>query len=112
MRSLITTAALMLALEASVGAANPKDCFALSASQDQDVSSPSGIRVTITGRNQCGESVDGSEVWFKVKVIDRGNSVIGSQQGHFGGTVAPGGSTETKLFVVCDPYKVTSVSVE
>ena len=112
MRALIFTVALALALEATAGAANPKDCFSLSVSQDQDVSSPSGIRATITGRNQCGESVDGPKVWFKVKVIDRGNSIIGSQQGHFGGTVAAGASTETKVFVVCDPYKVSSVSVE
>jgi hypothetical protein len=104
--------ALALTLEAAAGAANPKDCFSLSASQDQDVSSPSGIRVTVTGRNQCGDSVDSSQVWFKVKVVDRGNSVIGSQEGNFGGMVAHGGSVETKVFVVCDPYKVSSVRVE
>jgi len=112
MRTLIATVALALALEAAAGAANPKDCFALSASQDQDVSSPSGIRVTVTGRSQCSDSVDGSQVWFKVKATDRSGKVIGSQQGHFGGTIAPGGSTDTKVFVVCDPYSVSSVSVE
>jgi hypothetical protein len=112
MRTLIVTVVLAIALEASAGAANPKDCFTLSVSQDQDVSSPSGIRVTVTGRSQCSESVDGSQVWFKVKATDRSSKVIGSQQGRFGGTVAPGGSAETKVFVVCDPYNVSSVSVD
>ena len=112
MRTLIATVALTLALGASASAANPKDCFTLSVSQDQDVSSPSGIRVTVTGRSQCSESVEGSQVWFKVTAIDRSSKPIGSQQGHFGGTVAPGGSTDTKVFVVCDPYNVRSVSVE
>jgi len=112
MRTLIATVALMLTLEAAAGAANPKDCFALSVSQDQDVSSPSGIRVTVTGRNQCSDSVDSSQVWFKVKVGDRAGKAIGSQQGRLGGTVAAGASTDTKVFVVCDPYAVSSVTVE
>jgi hypothetical protein len=110
MRSLLATALLALLLGTAEGAANPKDCLDMSVSQDQDVSSPSGIRVTVTGRNHCGENVDSSQAWFTVKAIDRGGKVIGSQSGRFGPSLSPGSSTETKVFVVCDPDKVGSVT--
>jgi hypothetical protein len=87
------------------------DCLDLSARIDNDVHSPSGIRVFVTGRNHCGEDIDGRHGSFQVKALGSGNSVIGSQHGRFGGTVAANGSVETMVFVVCDPDRVRSVSV-
>ena len=113
MRILCAASVLVLGLAAAAAAgANPKDCLDLSASQDSDVSSPTGVQVTVTGRNHCADSVDSSRAWFTVHAIDRGNHVIGSQGGTFGPVLAPGGSAETRVFVVCDPDKVGSVRVE
>ena len=35
-----------------------------------------------------------------------------SQRGSFGGSIAPGKTAETKVFVVCEPDGVQSVTVE
>ncbi len=113
MRILVAASVLVLGLNAAAAAgSNPKDCLDLSASQDQDVSSPSGIRVTVAGRNHCSDSVNSGSVWFTVKAMDGGNTVVGSQGGRFGPVLAPGGQAETKVFVVCDPEKVAFVRVE
>ena len=84
----------------------------LSARIDPDVSSPSGVRVTITGRNHCAEDIDGRELRFKVKVLAPGSAVVGVQRGRFGGMVAPGARVETMVFVECDPDRARSVTVE
>ena len=109
----IRTAALGLLLAASfVLAAEPKDCLDLSARQDNDTHSPSGILVTINGYNHCSEDLDGSRCRFRVHALGPGGNVIASQSGRFGGTVASGGRVETKVFVACDPDRVRSISVE
>jgi len=83
----------------------------VSASRDHDIESPSGIRVTVTGRNHCQESVDSGRVWFTVKAFGNGG-VIGSQRGHFGPMVTGQGQVETKVFVTCEADRVSSISVE
>jgi len=103
---------LFLGLARGASAASAKECMDLSASRDQDVDSPSGIRVTVSARNRCQESVDSGRRWFKVKAIGNGDAVMGSQKGHFGPTVPRQGQVETKVFVVCEPGKVRSASVE
>jgi hypothetical protein len=99
-------------LAALLYAAEPKDCLDLSARQDHDVTSPSGIRVTVVGRNHCSEDLDGDRCRFRVKVLGSGNAVIATQSGTFGGTVAAHGSVESMVFVVCDPERVRSIAVE
>ena len=111
MRRFATAAFVCLAWVHPVQANDPRDCMDLSASHDRDVESPSGVRVTVTGRNHCSESVDSGRVWFTVKAMGNGD-VIGSQGGRFGGMVTAQGQVETKVFVVCDPNRVSSVSVE
>jgi hypothetical protein len=106
------SAGLGLFLASFLFAANPKDCVDLSARQDNDVSSPSGIRVTINGYNRCSEDMDGYRCRFRVDAIGPGGKVIASQSGTFGGTLAPGGRAETKVFVVCDPERVRYITVE
>jgi hypothetical protein len=103
--------ALLFAVAALPGA-NAKDCLALSARIDNDVSSPSGVRVTISGRNHCAEELDGGQGTFKVLAIGTGGTVIATQTGRFGGTVSAHGQVETKVFVSCDPDHVRSVRVE
>jgi hypothetical protein len=88
-----------------------KDCLGLSAVKDDDVSSPSGISVTITGQNHCSEDVDGSKWRFKVAALGSGGAEIASRSGRFGGTVTPRGQVETKVFLTCDPERVRSVKV-
>jgi hypothetical protein len=103
--------ALSLAAIALLGA-DAKDCLNLAAKIDNDVSSPSGVRVTVVGRNRCSEDLDGSQARFVVKGIGTGGTVIASQRGRFGGTVAAHGQVETKVFVACDPDRVRSVRAE
>jgi hypothetical protein len=103
--------AIFLAAVALLGA-DAKDCLDMSAKVDNDISSPSGVRVTVVGRNRCSEDLDGSQARFSVKAIGTGGSVIASQHGRFGGTVAAHGQVETKVFVVCDPDRVRSVRAE
>jgi hypothetical protein len=102
---LLTSAAVLLGAE-------PKDCLRLDARIDNDVSSPSGIRVTITGRNNCSEDLDGHDAAFKVQAMGMSGSAIATQNGRFGGTIPTGGQVETKVFVACDPDRVRSVRVE
>jgi hypothetical protein len=107
-----TTALGILLLSSSLLGADAKDCLDLAARIDHDISSPSGVRVTITGRNHCQEEIDSRDLSFKVKVLAPGNVVVGTQRGRFGGMVAPGGRVETKVFVECDPDRARSVTVE
>jgi hypothetical protein len=92
-------------------AADAKDCMDVSGSQDRDVSSPSGIQVTVTGRNHCSDSVNSGQVSFTVKAMGNG-AVLGSQRGRFGPTVPAQGQVETRVFVTCPPDRVSSISVE
>jgi hypothetical protein len=112
MKRFAAVAAFLILLPALLAGAEPKDCLRLSAKQDQDVTSPSGIRVTVVGRNHCPEDLDGDRCRFRVKVLGGGNAVIATQSGSFGGTVAAHGSVETIVFVLCDPERVRSVTVE
>ena len=109
----LTAAALGFLLGAcSLLAGTAKECTDLSARIDNDVSSPSGVRVSITARNHCQEDIDGSDVSFRVKVVGSGGGVLGSQSGNFGGSIGPGHTAETKVFVVCDPDRARSVTVD
>ena len=112
MRRLSTASLAFLLVAAPLFGGDAKDCLDLTAKIDNDVSSPSGIRVSITGRNHCQEDVDGSDVSFRVKALGSGGGVVASQYGRFGGSIAPGQTVETKVFVVCDPDRVRSVKVE
>jgi hypothetical protein len=112
MRRLPTVSLAFLLVAAPLSGGGAKDCLDLTAKIDNDVSSPSGVRVSITGRNHCQEEIDGSTSSFKVKALGSGNAVIATQWGRLGGTIAPGGQAETKVFVVCDPDRVRSVTVE
>jgi hypothetical protein len=112
MRRVLTAGVGFFLAVAPLLAASSKECLDLAATRDHDISSPSGIRVTVTGRNHCQEDIEGAHGHFKIKALGTGNAVVGSQRGRFGGTVAPGSRVETKVFVVCDPDRVQSVSVE
>ena len=101
---------LLLVSSALLGGKS-RDCLEISAAQDNDVSSPSGIQVTITGQNHCSEDVDGSKWRFKVMALGSGGAEIASRSGRFGGTVAPRGQVETKVFLRCDPDRVRSIKV-
>ena len=92
--------------------AEPKDCLTLDARIDNDISSPQGVRVSITGRNNCSEDLDGHEAKFKVMAIGTTGSSIATQNGRFGGTIPPRAQVETKVFLNCDPDRVRSVRVE
>ena len=70
------------------------------------------MRVTVTAHNHCQEDVDGGAIAFKVRALGTGGSQIASQTGTFGGTIQGGATAETKVFVVCDPERVRSVSVQ
>lgn len=112
MRRLISVSAFLCLVLVTPGqAADAKDCVDVSASRDHDIESPSGIRVTVTGRNHCQESVDSGRVWFTVKAMGNG-SVLGSQRGRFGPMVTAQGQVETKVFVTCEADRVSSVSVD
>jgi hypothetical protein len=106
------SAGLGLFLASFLFAANPRECVDLSARQDNDVSSPSGIRVMINGYNRCSEDIDGGATHFRVNVIGASGAAIARQSGRFGGTIRPGGRVETLVFVVCDPERVRSITVE
>jgi hypothetical protein len=112
MRRFAIGALALLFAAAALPGADAKDCLGLSARIDNDVSSPSGVRVTVNGRNRCSEDLDGSQAGFKVLAIGPGGTVIATQYGRFGGTVAPHGQVETKVFVSCDPDRVRSVRAE
>jgi hypothetical protein len=108
----IRIAALGFLLAAgSLLAAAGKDCLHLSAIQDHDISSPSGIRVTVTGRNHCSQDLDGSTSRFTVTALGSGGAEIATQNGRFGGTIAAHGQVETKVFLMCDPERVRSLRV-
>ncbi len=112
MRFFRTSAAVLLLAAGALVAGDAKSCLDLSGRIDNDISSPSGVRVTIYGRNRCSEDLDGNEVRFKVMAVGMGGSVIATQNGRFGGTVASHGQVETKVFVSCDPERVRSIRVE
>lgn len=107
----IGAAAILLAAGPLFGA-DPKVCLDLSARIDNDVSSPAGVRVTVNGRNRCSEDLDGREARFKVMALGPGGAVITTENGRFGGSIAPRGQVETKVFLTCDPERVRSVRVE
>lgn len=108
----VAFAVVLLLAAAPLASESAGECMDLSARIDHDVSSPSGVRVTITGRNHCAEDIDSHQVGFKVKVLGSGSSLVGTQHGRFGGMVAPGRSVETMVFVECDPDRARSVTVE
>jgi hypothetical protein len=109
----IRTAAFGLLLAACpLFGGSGKECLDLAVTKDHEVSSPSGVRVTITGRNRCSEDLDGSRSRFKVTALGTGGAEIATQSGRFGGTVAAHGQVETKVFLVCDPDRVRSLRVE
>lgn len=110
-RSGMTVLGILLLASPLLGA-DARECLDLAAKIDHDVSSPSGVRVTITGRNHCQEDIDSRQLRFKVKVLASGSSVVGTQRGRFGGMVAPGALVETMVFVECDPDRARSVTVE
>ena len=112
MRQLRIAAFGLLLAAGPLPAESDKECLALSAVQDSDISSPSGVRVTVTGRNNCSRDLDGSRHWFKVTAVGSGGSAIATQSGRFGGTVVSRGRVETKVFLLCDPDRVRSVRVE
>ena len=109
-----TRAAILVLLIGATPAwgGNPKDCMDISASQDSDVHSPSGIRVTIRGTNRCSEEINGGSIAFRVTALATGDAVLATQRGRFGGQIAPHGQVETKVFVLCDPERVRAVRVE
>ena len=106
------SAVLGLFLASCLFAASSKNCVDLSARQDRDVSSPSGIRVLVNGYNKCSEDIDGGGTYFRVSVIGPSGTAIARQSGRFGGTIKPGGRVETLVFVVCDPERIRSITVE
>jgi len=108
----IAMGSLGLLLASCLLAADPKDCITLSAKVDHDVSSPSGVRVTVSGYNHCSEDIDGDATAFRVNAVGDGGKVIASQSGTFEGTIAHGARVETKVFVLCDPNRVRSITVE
>jgi hypothetical protein len=109
----IRTAAFGLLLAAfPLLAGSGTECLDLAVTRDNDVSSPTGIRVTITGQNRCAEDLDGGRSRFKVTALGTGGAEIATQSGRFGGTVAAHGRAETKVFLVCDPERVRSLRVE
>jgi hypothetical protein len=103
--------AAFLCTLSGVAAASSKNCLALRAEQDTSVESPSGIQVRVYGTNRCSEDVSGNGYRFKVSVLSSGRGVIGTQTGHFYGTIASGETAETILFVECDPSRVGSIEV-
>ena len=108
----IRAAAFWLLLGAfPLPAGSSKECLDLAVTRDNDVSSPSGIRVTITGRNHCSEDLDGSTSRFTVTALGSGGAEIATQNGRFGGTIAAHGHVETKVFLMCDPERVRSLRV-
>ena len=111
MKPTLTAALGFLLAAASLLAATGKDCLNLSVVQDHDISSPSGIRVTVTGRNHCSQDLDGSASRFTVTALGSGGAEIATQNGRFGGTIAAGGQVETKVFLMCDPERVRSLRV-
>ena len=111
-RTLTATVLGLLLVAGSLQAGSAKECTDLAARIDTDVSSPAGVRVSITARNHCQEDIDGSDVAFRVKALGSGGGALASQYGRFGGSIAPGKTAETKVFVVCDPDRVRSVTVE
>jgi hypothetical protein len=112
MRGFRTSAAVLLLAAGPLFAEDAKNCLDLIARTDNDVSSPSGVRVTINGRNHCSVDLDGREARFKVMAVGAGGAVIATQNGRFGGTIAPGAQVETKVFVSCDPERIKSLRVE
>jgi hypothetical protein len=112
MRALPAAAIGLLLAAAPLRSESAKECVDLTARIDNDVSSPSGVRVTIAARNHCQEDVNGSKVRFQVRALGPGNAVIATQRGKFGGSIAPRELVETKVFVVCDPDRIRSVTVE
>ena len=70
------------------------------------------MRVLVGGRNHCGETLDGYSCRFRVRVLGAGAKEIATQNGSFGGSIDPRATVETLVFVVCDPERVRSVTVE
>lgn len=93
---------------------SPERCLDLRASKDEATMVAPGIQVVVTARNSCTEDFPGSQVRFKVTVRSRGGGggVAGTHNGRFQGTIAAGGSAETKVFVECDPERAGAVEVE
>ena len=112
MRIIRTAVLVLLFAAAPLWGAKPTECMEISASQDSDVHSPSGVRVTIRGTNRCSEEINSGSFVFRVIALGSGDAVLGTQRGRFGGQVAPQGQVETKVFVLCDPERVRAVRVE
>lgn len=112
MRTPARALAVWLICAAPLAAAGAKDCLDLSASRDNDVSSPSGVQVSVTGYNRCDESIHPSSSWFRVTAIGSGNVELGARSGRFQATITPRSRGETKIFVPCDGDRVRLLRVQ
>jgi hypothetical protein len=109
----VRTAVLGLLLTVSpLFGGEDKQCLDLSAQQDRDMNSPSGIMVIVNGYNRCSEDVDGNRSRFTITALGPGGNALATQRGRFGGSVKPYSRVETRVFVVCDPERVRSIKAE
>jgi hypothetical protein len=111
MRRSLAAIVLIVGLAVPCFAGTAKDCLDLSVERDGAVASPQGIRAIVTFNNHCNENAEGG-LWVTVRVVDRGNKVIGSQVARMGQAVPGRSHAEMRVFVKCDPDKVQSVTVE
>jgi len=107
--AVVAAVALLFATAGTV--TSSRSCLALRGEQDTNVESTGGIQVRVYGTNRCSEDIPGNEYRFKVSVLSSGRGVIGTQTGHFYGTIAAGETAETIVFVVCDPERAGSIEV-
>ena len=92
-------------------AGSAKDCLNLSATKDQEIYATSGIQVTVTGFNRCGDSVNPDKSAFKVKAMGN-DGEVGAQTGRFQTSIPPGDRGQTRVFIYCNPDRVRSLLVE
>jgi hypothetical protein len=88
-----------------------KRCLEFSASINttQPVERPFSILADVFVKNTCDLNFPGEHVWATVAVRGDSAGVIGSDFGHFSGTITPYGSAQTMLEIQCDPTAARSL---
>ena len=88
-------------------------CLQFSAEIDttQPVERPFSVLVNMHAKNNCAASFPGEHVWATVFIVGTGgdgSGAIGSDFGHFAGTISPFGQADAMMEIQCDPNQARS----
>jgi hypothetical protein len=73
---------------------------------------PASAIVEMHVTNRCPDNFPGQHVWATAMILGRDSGIVGSDFGHFEGTIHPYGQASTRMEIECDPDLARSVQVK